>query len=71
LLPHLTCGLPADERERLAASLDMDPDTLRVTFHRFRHRFGALLRREVAHTVADPDDVEEEIRYLLSVLADS
>jgi hypothetical protein len=70
LLPHLTCGLSADERERLHASQDMDPATLRVTLHRFRHRFGELLRREVAHTVASPDEVEEEIRYLLSVLAD-
>jgi len=70
LLPHLTCGLPGVERERLAANLDMDPATLRVAIHRFRHRFGELLRREVAYTVAAPDDVEYEIRYLLSVLAD-
>ena len=70
LLPHLTCGVSADYRELMASRLDMDPATLRVVLHRFRHRFGELLRREVAYTVADPDDVEEEIRYLLSVLAD-
>jgi DNA-directed RNA polymerase specialized sigma24 family protein len=71
LLPHLTCAIPADDRGHLASNMDMDPATLRVTLHRFRHRFGELLRREVAYTVADPDDVEEEIRYLLSVLADA
>ena len=48
----------------------METGTLRVALHRFRHRFGELLRSEVAYTVADPDEVEEEIRYLLSVLAD-
>jgi RNA polymerase sigma-70 factor (ECF subfamily) len=70
LLPHLTSRLPAEVRERLASSLEMDPATLRVVFRRFRHRFGELLRREVAYTVAAPEDVEEEIRYLLTVLAD-
>jgi RNA polymerase sigma-70 factor (ECF subfamily) len=70
LLPHLICGLAAEDRERLVSSLGMDPVTQRVALHRFRHRFGELLRREVAYTVAEPDDVEEEIRYLLSVLAD-
>jgi DNA-directed RNA polymerase specialized sigma24 family protein len=68
LLPHLTEGLSADDRQRLARELNMDPATLRVAYHRFRHRFGELLRREVAYTVAGPDDVEEEIRYLLTVL---
>jgi len=28
-----------------------------------------LLRDEVAHTVADPADVEDEIRYLCAALA--
>jgi RNA polymerase sigma-70 factor (ECF subfamily) len=71
LVPYLTCGLAAEDRGNLAARLNMDPATLKVEFHRFRHRFGELLRREVAYTVAEPDDAEEEIRYLLTVLADA
>ncbi len=69
MLPHLTCAVPADDG-LLASSLGMDPAALRVALHRFRRRFGELLRSEVAYTVADPEDVEEEIRYLLSVMAD-
>jgi RNA polymerase sigma-70 factor (ECF subfamily) len=61
--------LPGEQR-RLAAHLGIEIGTLRVALHRFRRRFGELLRREVAHTVATADEVEEEIRYLLSVLAD-
>lgn len=69
LAPHLTGNPSTEDHERIAASLAMEPNTLRVTLHRFRHRFGELLRREVAYTVADASEVEEEIRYLLSVLA--
>lgn len=69
LLPYLT-GIPSPgDFERIGASLAMEPATLRVALHRFRHRFGELLRSEVAYTVADPAEVEEEIRYLLSVMA--
>ncbi len=71
MLPYLTDEPSTGEYERVAAVLAMEIGTLRVALHRFRHRFGELLRREVAYTVNDPDDVEEEIRYLLSVLADA
>jgi len=41
----------------------------RVTLiHRLRQRFGALLRQEVARTVADQADIHEEIHYLCDVL---
>jgi len=36
-----------------------------VAVHRMRQRLGVLLRMEVAQTVADPADVEDEIRALL------
>ena len=69
LLPYLT-GIPSPrDMERIATSLAMEAGTLRVALHRFRRRFGELLRSEVAYTVADPAEVEEEIRYLLSVMA--
>lgn len=40
-----------------------------VAVHRLRHRFGALLREEVAHTVASPAEIEAEIDHLMHVLA--
>jgi RNA polymerase sigma-70 factor (ECF subfamily) len=69
LQPHLT-GEPAPgEYERLAAQLAMETGALKVALHRLRRRFGELLRQEVAYTVARPDEVEAEIRHLLTVLA--
>lgn len=35
--------------------------------HRFRARFRVLLRRELAHTVACPEEIDEELRDLLAV----
>ena len=37
-----------------------------VAVYRMRRRFVYFLRQEVGRTVADPGDVEEEIRYLLT-----
>ena len=37
--------------------------------HRMRARFGALLRDEISDTVASPEEVEEEIRHLINLLA--
>ena len=69
LLPYLSGEPSPGDYERIAAALGMETGSLRVALHRFRHRFGELLRREIAYTVTDPAEVEEEIRYLLSVLA--
>jgi RNA polymerase sigma-70 factor (ECF subfamily) len=37
--------------------------------HRLRQRYRSLLRDEVAETVADPADIDDEIRHLCGVLA--
>ena len=42
--------------------------TLKSHIHRLRSRYGALLREEVARTVTDPADVEEELRHLRAAL---
>lgn len=54
--------------ERAAAAAAMSEGALKVAVHRARRRFGDLLRLEVAATVADPEDVQDEVRYLLTVL---
>ena len=41
----------------------------RVTLHRLRERFPALVREEVAQTIRSPAELEAELRYLLEVLA--
>jgi RNA polymerase sigma-70 factor (ECF subfamily) len=55
--------------KELAARLHQNPSSLKVAVYRFRHRYGELLRREIADTVASPGEIEDEIRYLLQVLS--
>ncbi len=49
--------------------LGMTEGATRVAVHRLRARYGELLRDEIAQTVHKPDDVDVEIRYLLSALS--
>ena len=52
----------------LAEELDTTEGALKVAIHRLRQRFKELLRAEIAHTVADPGEVGEELRYLFTAL---
>jgi len=52
----------------LAGELGMSEGAVRVAMHRLRKEFGAALRATVAQTVASPEDVDDELRYLLAVL---
>ena len=58
----------APSRAEIAAKLGMAENAVRQAFHRFRQRYQLLLRDEIAHTVATPSDIEDELRYLVSVL---
>jgi RNA polymerase sigma factor (sigma-70 family) len=65
--------LLADEAERpsqmeIAVELGMTENALKQSFHRFRQRYRQTLREEIAHTVATPGDVEDELRHLIAVL---
>jgi RNA polymerase sigma-70 factor (ECF subfamily) len=53
----------------LSAQLGLSEGAARVAVHRFRHRYRELLRRGVADTVADPKDVDDELRHLISVIS--
>jgi RNA polymerase sigma-70 factor (ECF subfamily) len=52
----------------IASELGMTENAVKQAFHRLRQRYRVLLREEIAHTVAQPGDVEDELRHLVSVL---
>jgi DNA-directed RNA polymerase specialized sigma24 family protein len=56
------------ESAAAAEQLAVPEGTLRVIIHRLRKRYRETLRMEIAETVADPTEVEGEIRYLIDVL---
>ena len=70
LRPHLIGvgdeGTPYDE---LVARLHRPAATLRKDVNRLRARYRAILREEVRGTVLEPEAVDEELRYLCQVIA--
>jgi len=53
---------------KIAADLGMTENAVNQAFHRFRQRYRVLLREEIAMTVAQPGEVEDELRHFASVL---
>jgi RNA polymerase sigma factor (sigma-70 family) len=53
---------------KIAAEMQMTENAVKQAFHRLRHRYRQLLHEEIAHTVAVPDDVEDELRHFMAVL---
>jgi len=52
-----------------AARLGLSDNAVGVAIHRMRRRYGELFLQAIAHTVADPADVDEEIKHLRRVLS--
>lgn len=52
----------------LARRLETTESALKVGIHRLRKRYRDLLRAEVADIVADPADIDGELRYLIASL---
>jgi RNA polymerase sigma-70 factor (ECF subfamily) len=68
LKPYLTGSEPHTQYREIAASLGMTESAVKAAVHRLRQRYGRLLRAEIAETVADPAEVDDEVRHLLTVV---
>ena len=53
----------------LACEMNTSEGALKVAIHRLRKRYRELFRQEIADTVADPAEVESELRYLAAALS--
>jgi RNA polymerase sigma factor (sigma-70 family) len=53
---------------QVASEFDMTENAVKQAFYRFRQRYQVLLREEIAHTVAIPSDIEDELRHLITVV---
>jgi RNA polymerase sigma factor (sigma-70 family) len=69
LSSHLTAERDEVSFAQLSAELGIAESAVIKQLHNLRQRYRSLLRDEVAHTVADPAQVEDEIRYLCAALA--
>ena len=55
--------------EEIGVGLQMSESAVKMAVSRLRRRYGDMLRREIAHTVAGPANVDEELRHLAAVLS--
>lgn len=51
------------------AKLGMSTGAVKVAIHRLRKSFREAIKTEISQTVAQPDDIEEELCYLIEVLS--
>jgi DNA-directed RNA polymerase specialized sigma24 family protein len=58
----------APSQAEIAVAMGMTENAVNQAFYRFRQRYQSLLREEIAHTVAMPKDVEDELRHLVLIL---
>jgi DNA-directed RNA polymerase specialized sigma24 family protein len=54
----------------VAARTGVSVAVVKTTVHRMRRQFREILRRHIAVTVSAPHEVDEELRYLIRILAD-
>ena len=68
LIAVLTRDPEAGSYAGVADRLGTTEGNVRVAIHRLRGRYGLLMREEIAATVGDVDQVDDEIRTLFSAL---
>ncbi len=68
LSPFLSREPEEHEYDTVARQLGMARGGVGVAVHRLRRRYRELVRATIADTVAEPSEVEAELRYLLEVL---
>jgi DNA-directed RNA polymerase specialized sigma24 family protein len=68
LEPYLRGGSLMPDQQEIAVRLKMPFATLRTVLRRLRQRYREILRQEVARTVSDPSQIDDELRYLHRLL---
>jgi RNA polymerase sigma-70 factor (ECF subfamily) len=69
LQPQLWGDGEATPYPDLAERFGLSLANIKVTAHRLRQRYRELLREEIAHTVALPSQIDDEIRHLMQVVS--
>jgi DNA-directed RNA polymerase specialized sigma24 family protein len=54
---------------KLGQRLGLSAAAVKMAVHRLRRRYREILREEIAHTVASPDEVDDELQHLFMALS--
>jgi RNA polymerase sigma-70 factor (ECF subfamily) len=68
LKQYLTSGDRQVPYQETASALGISESAVKSAVHRLRKRLGQCLREEIAETVSDRSQVDEEVRHLLAVV---
>ncbi len=68
LKPLLLTEGSGESYRQLAGPLGLSEGAVKVALHRLRQRFRNAVRAEIAQTVATPEEVDEELRCLMTAL---
>jgi DNA-directed RNA polymerase specialized sigma24 family protein len=71
LKPWLVGDMGFDPQAAAGARLGLSEGAVKVAIHRVRKQFRSLVKAEISQTLAAPDDLSEELRYLVEVLSSS
>jgi len=69
LKSFLTGGSVIPSYDEASARMGVPRATVKTHVHRLRQGYREIVRREIARTVSAPHEIDEELRYLCSVLA--
>jgi len=61
-------GASAAPYKQVGQAIGMSEGSIKVAVHRLRSRYREILRDEIAQTVDDSEDVDEELRQMFNVL---
>jgi RNA polymerase sigma-70 factor (ECF subfamily) len=65
---YLTGAEPAVAYRQAAADLGLSEGAVKTAVHRLRKEYGRILREEIAATIADPAELDDELRHLLAAI---
>jgi DNA-directed RNA polymerase specialized sigma24 family protein len=68
LKAHMAGHSHAVPYRELAGQLEMTEGSVKIAMHRLKKRYQELLREQIAATVSDPDEIDDEIRSLFVAL---
>jgi hypothetical protein len=68
LKEFLTAGRDSRPYRRVAEELGISEGAVKVAVHRLRRRYREILKEEIAQTVADPDEIDDELRELFAAV---
>jgi RNA polymerase sigma factor (sigma-70 family) len=72
LFEHLECFVKSDAQrvryDDVARALSKSEEAVKVAVHRLRRRLSEIIREEIGKTVETPEDVDDELRHLMSAI---